>query len=629
MCKIFKFFYILLVASVRVQDMEIYEKRYGHEQNGAEYIYESDDDNVPSQRLTLFSQLHPYRLVVKTDNIIFNPYAHFGQSSTWPRGYPLDKIGQPVPRNYISCPTDPPAIVQSLVNGDPDMDAIYRLTRKYSDIRIDIKFDKLSPLYIHPVGTFSPFNSQNTLFHRRAFWGLVFPISVTDRATDIYRSYWTQRLMWLIGQRIAFGPATFYQKRSGHNLLNDFDQEKQLYKYMGEFMGTLQYWKCSSNVFKECILQATRILVDGKYWSEDDYTLIKAWISDLIQLDPTLVNHPIVPTSNGCIANKSFSLIFHPNEQNTSLPHHPLNSIPPLATNEQAILEQLSHWCNYTISSSWNLINKSGKKLSDIILAVSIYENLNERLPVYESYFKLFFEKIIYCTTLHPSEQFVNKWKLTLIFFKKDDLSALSCLTAISLLNINIRGIFHLGDSMWLNVNQKLLTRNFDSVWLPENVSFGSKSSPTCSMNSFKCTKINPDLFKKLSSSKLYVDDLSFKTSSTFSKIMTSLKSLSNRFAVETELYVPTNFPVYFPKKSFEFLYVLKSITSEEMWTSVNQLAATFFDIHINTTELMKKRRSKSDDDFDYLPYLNIFNESKIHYLCNMFTSKISYFKLL
>lgn len=40
----------------------------------------------------------------------------------------------------------------------------------------------------------TPFNSQNTLFAAGALWGLLLPVTVTQRVCDIWRGYWVQVL---------------------------------------------------------------------------------------------------------------------------------------------------------------------------------------------------------------------------------------------------------------------------------------------------------------------------------------------------------------------------------------------------------------------------------------------------
>lgn len=59
-------------------------------------------------------------------NGVKNPYVHFGQPKIWPRGYPLEYIGAPNNDMYTACEMKRPIVQQGLVNGDPDVDAIYR-----------------------------------------------------------------------------------------------------------------------------------------------------------------------------------------------------------------------------------------------------------------------------------------------------------------------------------------------------------------------------------------------------------------------------------------------------------------------------------------------------------------------
>ena len=78
---------------------------------------------------------------------------------------------------------------------------------------------------------YSPFNSQNTLFHKSAFFTLWLPVSVAFRVTDIWRSYFAQKLIHLIGNNVAFYPVNAVQNRNPHNYLNDFKVVQRLISY--------------------------------------------------------------------------------------------------------------------------------------------------------------------------------------------------------------------------------------------------------------------------------------------------------------------------------------------------------------------------------------------------------------
>jgi len=72
-------------------------------------------------------------------------------------------------------------IYQSIADGDPDVDAIYRLTRE-----LPVHFDGAPENYpvVVPPETLSPMNAQAALFHRSAMWSLFLPTTVHGRVSD-------------------------------------------------------------------------------------------------------------------------------------------------------------------------------------------------------------------------------------------------------------------------------------------------------------------------------------------------------------------------------------------------------------------------------------------------------------
>jgi len=70
-----------------------------------------------------------------------------------------------------------------------------------------------------------PYNAQATLHAHAALWSLLLPCSVHGRVTDIWRSYFAQRLFWDVGLRVGFAPPWVTQYRNAHNYLADFNSE--------------------------------------------------------------------------------------------------------------------------------------------------------------------------------------------------------------------------------------------------------------------------------------------------------------------------------------------------------------------------------------------------------------------
>ncbi|KAK6036111.1 hypothetical protein COOONC_26384 [Cooperia oncophora] len=81
------------------------------------------------------------------------------------------------------------AVQQGLVHKDPDVDAIFRLLHADKRSGLNEKFSRHAPPIVLEAGTYAPWNSQNTLFHKKAFFTLFLPTTVTFRTTDIWRSY--------------------------------------------------------------------------------------------------------------------------------------------------------------------------------------------------------------------------------------------------------------------------------------------------------------------------------------------------------------------------------------------------------------------------------------------------------
>lgn len=186
---------------------------------GAEYILETDDDNIPypsfgqnvDRRVT-------GRFVEKKGWI--NIYKYFSDALIWPRGLPLDDIHssgveKKTAGEHFDCP-----VQQFLADEDPDVDAIYRLIFKNNII-----FNPAASPVILGENAWVPFNSQNTLFFKEAFPLLYLPCHVSFRMTDIWRSFVVQKTLWIHGYKLAFRASTVKQLRNEHDLMQDFRQE--------------------------------------------------------------------------------------------------------------------------------------------------------------------------------------------------------------------------------------------------------------------------------------------------------------------------------------------------------------------------------------------------------------------
>ena len=242
----------------------------------------------------------------------------------WPRGFPLDSISDDESHTYTICNLSEPVIKQGLVSGDPDLDAIFRLTRKHASKNIDISYDDKAKPVTLPKGVFTPYNSQNTMVTYPAFWSLVLPITVSMRVTDIWRSYWAQRLIWLFGGSLTYYPGTTRQIRNAHSYLKDAQEEIDLYTKASDFVSFLSSWSCSHDDFLRCTMQLTKDTADKGFWGERDVVLIQTFLQDLVAVG---YKFPAMsPDAPLCKGKQLRGLTCYPLEQPTTS-----NVVPELA----------------------------------------------------------------------------------------------------------------------------------------------------------------------------------------------------------------------------------------------------------------------------------------------------------
>lgn len=229
----------------------------------------------PQQLLLQYSHEDPNRTVV-------NPYVHFGQRSVWPRGLPLENVGEVYHEQfYTEVLGGRQFIQQGLSNGLPDVDSVFYFTRKSTAVEtFDIRFDEKAPKVALPQGTMVPVNSFNTLFHSPAFWGLMLPVSVSTMASDVLRGYWAQRILWEIGGYVAVYPPTVH--RPDHAEAYPFAEEKDLHVNVGRLIKFLVAWRSNKPTLFDRILHLSYAMAEEGFWSEKDLKFTVAWLQDLV-----------------------------------------------------------------------------------------------------------------------------------------------------------------------------------------------------------------------------------------------------------------------------------------------------------------------------------------------------------
>jgi hypothetical protein len=246
----------------------------------AEIIIETDDDNYPED--AFWTERRRMILCRKqTEPGWTNVYRYFTNMEVWPRGMPLEHIKSKVPSlGSRLAPVEAP-IQQGLADGNPDVDAIFRLTSS-----LQVKFRQEAAVALG-VGVWCPFNSQNTTWWRDAAALLYLPSFCSFRMTDIWRSFVAQRIAWECGWSIAFHSSTVRQDRNEHDLMADFRDEIPGYLQNSNIASILTNTRLTPGVenISENLLLCYEALVNAEIVGTGEMALLSAWLHDVQQLD--------------------------------------------------------------------------------------------------------------------------------------------------------------------------------------------------------------------------------------------------------------------------------------------------------------------------------------------------------
>ena len=242
----------------------------------AEIIVDTDDDNRPKDNWCVPDFDGSYESVPGEEAYI-NVYGLFSNQPIWPRGLPLKLITDPqsVPRTLKPAQPCRVGIWQGLADGDPDVDAIYRLSCGKPCF-----FNTRAPIVLQN-GAVSQINSQNTI-HRQPFFPLLYlPLTVNFRFTDILRGYIAQPILWLYGYQLGFTQATVVQDRNPHDYKKDFFDEMQMYQSSEDLISIVQpVIKAEKSVAENLRLAYKALCAEGVV-QKNELDGLEAWFSDI------------------------------------------------------------------------------------------------------------------------------------------------------------------------------------------------------------------------------------------------------------------------------------------------------------------------------------------------------------
>lgn len=237
----------------------------------AELIYDTDDDNIPNENWKIRSP-HVEAHESLTSKW-FNAYGVFGDEYIWPRGFSLKHL-----RNVASAGLKKfrvSYIQQGLADGEPDVDAVWRLAFGKKHF-----FSKKKSVYVQP-NSWCPFNSQSTWWFPPAYALMYLPMNASFRMTDIWRSFIAQRCLWELGEGVTFhSPSEVFQDRNEHDLLKDFEDEVSGYlnnDKIVEILSDLEL-KQGQEYVCENLLACYVALVENGILPQAEIDSVKTWI---------------------------------------------------------------------------------------------------------------------------------------------------------------------------------------------------------------------------------------------------------------------------------------------------------------------------------------------------------------
>ena len=182
---------------------------------GYEIIASVDDDNIPKSTWgeNLYINKEIEVTTYDTPLQVFDPLSVTERNDLWHRGYPIQLLKNKNDVVDIGKKKKKVLIQADLWDGDPDIDAICRLSKMPM-----VEYKITEP---YSSTKLSPFNSQNTFFHRSVIpFYMVIPH--VGRMDDIWGGYLLQQKF---NDSLIYNKASVFQDRNEQDLITNLEWE--------------------------------------------------------------------------------------------------------------------------------------------------------------------------------------------------------------------------------------------------------------------------------------------------------------------------------------------------------------------------------------------------------------------
>jgi hypothetical protein len=198
--------------------------------NNYDIVASVDDDNIPyqewGQNILVGKEVEID--LYDTENLVFDPLSVTNTPLLWHRGYPIELVPHRNKISYIGRVKRNVMVQADLWDGDPDIDAIARLS-----MRPCVKYDNFEPFGSTKL---SPFNSQNTFLHRDVLkYYMMLPF--VGRMDDIWPSYIVQKFF---PNSLIYCKPSVYQDRNPQDLITNLEKEIFGYRNTLKFINNIE-----------------------------------------------------------------------------------------------------------------------------------------------------------------------------------------------------------------------------------------------------------------------------------------------------------------------------------------------------------------------------------------------------
>lgn len=245
---------------------------------GYTVIYETDDDNIPYPSFDSILHAPCTAMITEETSPWINIFKYFTHNAhIWPRGYPLSLLNKEH-RHTVSVTDMKASVICGLVKNDPDVDAIFRLTKTRTE-QESIIWEENKHVIVNNQNL-CVFNTQNTFWiNPLLFASMYIPTTVSFRYCDILRGIISNAIMKQTNTYIMYSSPNVIQIRNEHNLIQDFKSEHEMYIANESILDYLESDLSSDKSNSELLKQIYRNLFKHGIIKEGDMRIIELWCS--------------------------------------------------------------------------------------------------------------------------------------------------------------------------------------------------------------------------------------------------------------------------------------------------------------------------------------------------------------